>query len=73
MTTDGQKVVVNDRAALATMAQSLQLPIKCFVVFSPKEFRIQIISFKNIFFIYTIFYKKLGSQKNCLKQILIKL
>ena len=62
MTTDGQKVVVNDRAALAAMAQSLQLPIKCFVVFSPKEFRIQI-SYKNTFFIYTISYTKLGSQK----------
>ena len=54
MTTDGQKVVVNDRAALAAMAQSLQLPIKCFVVFSPKEFRIQIISLK-IFSLYTQF------------------
>ena len=53
MTNDGQKVVVNNRAALTAMAHSLRLPSKCFVVFSPKEFRIQEISFRNIFLIYT--------------------
>ena len=41
MTTEGQKVVVKDRAALEAIAQAIKLPRKCFVVFSPKEHSIQ--------------------------------
>ena len=47
MTTEGQKVVVNDRTALGAIIQSLKLSSKCFYIFSPKEPRIQKISFKN--------------------------
>ena len=47
MTTEGQKVVVEDRAALEAIAQAIKLPRKCFVVFSPKEHRIQEISLKD--------------------------
>ena len=49
MTSEGQKVVVDDRAALEAIVYSIKLPIKCFIVFGPKELRIQI-SFENIFF-----------------------
>ena len=60
MTTEGQKVVVEDRAALEAIAQAIKLPRKCFVVFSPKEHRIQKISLKK-----TTLFKQILTNKNC--------
>ena len=45
MTTDDQKIAVEDGAALEAIVKKIKLPSKCFIVFGPKEFRIQQISF----------------------------
>ena len=56
MTTEGQKVIVDDAAALEALVHKIKLPRKCFIVFGPKELRIQI-SLKDI--IVIIFWLKL--------------
>ena len=56
MTAEGQKVIVDDITDLEAVAESLDLPRKCFIVFSPKEQSIQDLRF-NHFCVKEKFYE----------------
>ena len=68
ITTGGQKVIVDDAAALEALVQKIKLPIKCFIVFGPKELRIQIIFIDiNVIKLWLVIlnFKLVSQHKKC--------